>query len=362
MGGATGTDICVTRHNAGGSLDTSFDSDGRATAAIAPATGNDSAFAMALSANGSIVVSGQCAMGGATGNDACLARFNPDGSLDTSFDGDGVVVTAISPLTGSDIARSLAVLPDGKIVTTGSCQMGGATGQDFCLSRYNANGSPDVGFDSDGHVTTPIAPAAATDSGFSLAVQPDGRLVSAGQCNMGGATGTDMCLTRHNPDGSLDTTFNNDGIVTTAVAPATAIDVAQQVIVHTDGRVLTTGSCVMAGSSYDLCLTQYSSGGLVDQYDDAGSDDWDTAGSSIGLFGACLQATTLGTPTWTVNATCPTDDGTFWRAIPTTSSAIAIANPLTSTATATLRFGIRVADDYPTGDYVAPITFSVSAP
>jgi hypothetical protein len=62
-----------------------------------------------------------------------------------------------------------------------------------------------------------------------------------------------------------------------------------------------------------------------------------------------------------VNASCPTDDGAFWRSVPTTPSAIATANPLTSTATATVRFGVRVADSYPTGDYIAPVTFSVVA-
>jgi hypothetical protein len=115
-------------------------------------------------------------------------------------------------------------------------------------------------------------------------------------------------------------------------------------------------------TGFDMCIAQYSPGGQIDQYNDAGSDDWDTAGSSIGHFGACLSATTLSTPTWTVNATCPTDDGAFWQPVPTTASAVATANPLTSTATATIRFGVRVADDYPTGDYIAPVTFSVSAP
>jgi hypothetical protein len=173
----------------------------------------------------------------------------------------------------------------------------------------------------------------------------------------------DGCLARYNTDGSLDTTFDTDGRLTVAIAPGTGFDYVDAIAVQPDGRIVTAGICGMGGATgNDACVAQLASGGLVDQYNDAGGDDFDTPGTSIGHFGACLSATTLSTPTWAVNATCPTDDGAFWQSVPTTASAVATANPLTSTATATIRFGVRIADDYPTGDYIAPVTFSVSAP
>jgi uncharacterized delta-60 repeat protein len=241
--------------------------------------------------------------------------------------------------------------------------MGGATGNDFCITRHNTDGTLDTTFDTDGILTTTAAPLSGNEAAESIAVQADGRIVTSGWCDMGGATGDDFCITRHNTDGTLDTTFDGDGIVTAAIAPGAASEAARAVAVQADGRIVVAGYCDMGGATgSDFCLAQYSPGGIIDQYDDAGSDDWDSVGTSIGHFGACLAATTLSTPTWTVNASCPTDDGAFWNAVPAAApSAIAVANPLTSTATATIRFGTRIADTYPTGDYIAPITFSVVA-
>jgi uncharacterized delta-60 repeat protein len=301
-------------------------------------------------------------MNGVTNVDFCLARFNVDGSLDTSFDGDGRVSTSIGTSFESNEAEAIELLDDGRIVVAGLCNMPG-TLFDLCVARYLPNGSLDTSFDTDGYQTTAVAAGFGTDSVDDLAVADDGTITVAGDCSLGGAVGIAVCVARYNANGSLDTTFGTGGVVTTNTAPGTGEDRAYDITALADGTVVVAGRCDMGVTTgLDVCLHQYGSGGLVDQYDDAGSDDWDTAGSGIGLFGACLQATTLGTPTWTVNATCPTDDGAFWRAVPTTASAIATANPLTATATATLRFGVRVADGYPSGNYVAPVTFSVSAP
>jgi uncharacterized delta-60 repeat protein len=293
----------------------------------------------------------------------CTVRYNANGSLDTTFDVDGRATTATAPGAGTDTGRGVVIRPSGGVVIAGDCAMGGATGQDLCAVQYLANGSLDPSFDGDGRVTVAVAPGAGTDALHSMVVQQDGRVVVGGHCNMGGATGTDGCLARLNADGSLDASFDGDGRVTTDIGPGVASDQMYGLTGLADGRLLMVGRCDSAGvTALDGCLARYAPGGLIDQYNDGGGDDWDSVGSSIGLFGACLSATTLSTPTWTVNASCPTDDGAFWQPVPTTASAVATANPLTSTATATIRFGVRVADDYPTGDYIAPVTFSVSAP
>lgn len=85
-----------------------------------------------------------------------MARYNTNGSLDTTFDGDGKVTTAIG--TSDDIGRSAALQTDGKIVVAGSTSTGG-TNSDFALVRYNTNGSLDTSFDGDGKVTTPTGAA-----------------------------------------------------------------------------------------------------------------------------------------------------------------------------------------------------------
>ena len=101
-------------------------------------------------------------------------RYNTDGSLDTSFDSDGKVTTAIG--SGNDYACSVAIQSDGKIVVAGYSDNG--SNDDFALVRYNTDGSLDTTFDSDGKVTTAIG--SGDDQAFSVAIQSDGKIVAAG--------------------------------------------------------------------------------------------------------------------------------------------------------------------------------------
>ena len=241
----------------GGSLDTGFDTDGRVTVATAPTTGFDGGSAVAAQGDGRIVTIGACALGGPTGQDFCLARFNVDGSLDTSFDADGRVTTATAPFTGNDTARDLVVQPDGKVVAVGYCDMG-ATGPDICVVRYLADGTLDTTFDTDGRVTTSIAPGTGYDRANGVALTPDGRIVTAGRCDMGGATGVDFCLARYLPGGLLDASFGVGGVVVTATSPATGTDGAEGVVLQPDGKIVAAGSCAMGGSTgTDACIARY---------------------------------------------------------------------------------------------------------
>jgi len=124
-------------------------------------------------------------VGTSSGNFA-LVRYNPDGRLDKSFDGDGIVTTLIALSAGD---RSVTVQTDGKILVAGT-----SSGK-FSLLRYNPDGSLDKSFDGDGIVTTPIG---LTAKDASVTVQADGKILVAGG----------KALVRYNPDGSLDTTFD----------------------------------------------------------------------------------------------------------------------------------------------------------
>ena len=120
---------------------------------------------------------------------------NADGSLDSSFDTDGKVTTAIG--SAADGALSVAIQSDGKIVVAGYSNNG--SNNDFALARYNTDGSLDTSFDTDGKVTTAIGSAA--DYGRSVAIQSDGKIVAAGYSNNG--SDNDFALARYNTDGSL---------------------------------------------------------------------------------------------------------------------------------------------------------------
>jgi len=110
--------------------------------------------------------------------DFALARYNPDGTLDTSFGTSGTTTTDFggNPYD-QDQANALVVLGDGRLVAAG--MTGSPTGAtDFALARYNLNGTLDPSFGDGGKVTTDIS--YFTDGAFALAVQADGRLVAAG--------------------------------------------------------------------------------------------------------------------------------------------------------------------------------------
>jgi uncharacterized delta-60 repeat protein len=108
----------------------------------------------------------------------------PSGALDTSFNTTGKVITAIG--SDSDIAFALALQPDGNIVVAGYCVNG--SNNDFCLARYLASGALDPSFNSTGKVITAIG--SGNDNAYALALQPDGKIVVAGQCS------NDFCLAR----------------------------------------------------------------------------------------------------------------------------------------------------------------------
>ncbi|MCA9060270.1 MAG: hypothetical protein KDA85_17295, partial [Planctomycetaceae bacterium] len=168
-----------------------------------------------------------------------------------TFDiGDGIVTTAVG--AANDWGYSLAVQADGKFLVAGRSNNG--SNDDFALVRYNADGSLDTSFSSDGIVTTAVG--SATDWGLSVAVQDDGRILVAGRSNNG--SNDDFALVRYNTDGSLDTSFDGDGIVTTAVGAAN--DWGISVALQGDGKILVAGRS-FNGSDNDFALVRYNTDG-----------------------------------------------------------------------------------------------------
>jgi uncharacterized delta-60 repeat protein len=180
-----------------------------------------------------------------TNDDFALARYNADGSLDPTFGTGGRVTTDFAGFT--DQAYALAVQADGKLVTAGLAF--GAAGFDFGLVRYNADGSVDSGFGTGGRVTTDFA--GGFDQANALAVQADGKLVAAGFTQ---GAGVDFVLARYNPDGSLDSSFGTGGQVTTDFAGNT--DEAFALAVQADDKLVTAG-LAFSGVGFDFGLVRY---------------------------------------------------------------------------------------------------------
>lgn len=238
--------IGIVRYNPNGSLDTTFDTDGRVE------TQGGIATSMAIQVDGKIVVAGY---GEGTGNaDFVAARYNPDGSLDSSFDGDGIARTPVG--TGDDEAYGVTIQPNSKIVVAGW----GVNGfrDDFAVVRYNTNGSLDTSFDGDGKVLTQIG-SAVSSLGFAVTIQLDSRIIVAGAAFL--SAGYDFAMVRYNMDGSRDTSFGSNGEVVTRVEVNQ--DFAQGVAVQFDGRILAAGYG-FNGTQTNFAVVRYEPNGARD--------------------------------------------------------------------------------------------------
>jgi uncharacterized delta-60 repeat protein len=195
--------FAVIRYTSDGTLDASFSGDGVAKANIA--TGYDSASAVALDAGERIVVAG-------TGGDGSFAaaRFDSGGTLDPSFGGDGVVTTHLT--VGYDSANAVAIDADGNILLAGEagfcCEYTGS----FGLVRYQDDGTPDTTFGGDGTVITNFT--IADDSARDVAIQASGKIVAVGSAGFNGAS-SKFALARYTTAGTLDPTFDGNGKATT---------------------------------------------------------------------------------------------------------------------------------------------------
>src|SRR4051794_14296359 len=202
-----------------GDLDVSFSGDGRQTTDFG---GSDAATAVAVQADGKIVVAGS-----SDGNFA-LARYGVDGTPDASFSGDGLVTT---DLGAADDGQGVAIQADGKIVVAGG------SGGNFALARYTAAGSLDTSFSGDGLQTTDFG---AADGATAVAVQPDGRIVA------GGSSGGDFALARYDTAGGLDTSFSGDGKQTTDFG---ASDSSSDLAITANGAIVVVGTHAFGGAA-----------------------------------------------------------------------------------------------------------------
>ncbi len=234
VAGSHANDFAVARYNMDGSLDTGFNSTGTRTLHVG--SNADVAYAVAIQSDGKVVVAG------ATNNNFVVARFNSDGSLDTSgsFNPNGYVTTNF-PGNVTDAAYAVALQGDGKIVAAG------VSTNNFAVARYNTNGSLDTTFDTDGMVTTNFG---STDTANAVAVQPDGKIVAAGVSN------NNFSVARYNTNGSLDTTFDTDGMATTDLG---ASEYGYGVAMQWDGKIVVAGR-----SGNNFAVVRYTTSGALD--------------------------------------------------------------------------------------------------
>ncbi|MGC2166120.1 MAG: delta-60 repeat domain-containing protein [Gallionella sp.] len=249
----TDYDFAVARYTTDGSLDTSFDSDGKVVTNFGG--GSDYAYAVALQTDGKLVVAGYAYNG--TNSDFALARYNSDGSLDVGFGAGGKVTIDFGGY--DDIAKAIAIQPDGMIVVAGYAWNG--SHNDFALARFDSNGNLDTTYGSGtGKLLTDFV--GASDFANAMVLQSDGKIVVAGSVDSGAtSTKSDFALARYNTDGSLDTGFGTGGKITTDFANGS--DFAEAIGLQSDGKIVAAGSAYN-GVNTDFALARFDTAGNPD--------------------------------------------------------------------------------------------------
>lgn len=245
--------VTTTLFAQNGSLDIGFANNGIARIDIDSA--NDYGFEIAVQSDGKILVAG---IGNfdSTYNDFTIVRLNSGGSMDNSFGTNGIVHTDIQ-FQSDDYAMGMCIQPDGKIVVGGR-SAAYLVAYDFAMVRYESNGDIDSSFGVNGIVTTDIA--GFNDYGSDMKLQADGKIVLAGYSYDG--VGTSMAIARYNTNGSLDTSFDVDGIAITPI-PKLYLD-GQSVCIQPDGKIIAVGTLLMPGNNYDEVMIRYNQNGDLD--------------------------------------------------------------------------------------------------
>lgn len=247
-------DFTVARYNTDGSLDTTFGSGGIVTTVI----GEDSiANAVALQADGKIVVAGDSQW---DTQRITVARYNSDGALDNTFGSGGIVTVAIAD---SASAEDVAIQPDGKIVIGGHNTDLTVFNAFFTFVRLNVDGSFDSSFGSNGVFVVPGTSSAQPRFARAIALQTDGKIVAVGVGFDEGPT-SEITMVRCNSDGSLDTTFGSGGIVFTNVSDDQR-DTGNNLVIQTDGKIVVAGTSTSAETGNSVVvLARYNTDGSLD--------------------------------------------------------------------------------------------------
>jgi uncharacterized delta-60 repeat protein len=254
LGGDATADVAVARYNSDGSVDTSFNIVGRVMTDIEGRS--DFAKDVQIRPDGRIFVLAQSNDADGAGLLAVVC-YDRDGALDTSFNGTGILLTTLLP--SSFTSGGIALQMDGKIVVAGLAWTS-ITNTDIAVQRFNDDGTLDTGFGTNGTVVTDMG-AGRAEMTSRVVAQPNGKILVVASTDIDGRW--DFALARYDKDGNPDTTFNGTGIVHTDVGNHSS-DFAYDAYVEPDGKIVVVGSSDAHG--YDqIAIARYNADGTLDE-------------------------------------------------------------------------------------------------
>lgn len=241
-------DFAVMRFTTSGALDTTWDGDGLARTPIGG--GQDAALAVGIQSDGKVVAAGY-----AETRKVAIVRYNTDGSLDTTFDGDGIVTFLHE---GQTRAYDLGFQSDGKIIVGGRAI--GSNGIKFFAARLNTDGTLDTSFGLNGKTSFNVGERPS--NAFGLAIDGSDRIVLAGR-GIGFHTGFDFAVARLDADGALDTTFDTDGRVLIDMTGERRNDEGSDVVIQS-GKIVVGGSSFNKLGRWDFAAARLNDDGSLD--------------------------------------------------------------------------------------------------
>jgi len=280
----TGYDFALVRYTIDGSLDPTFNGNGIVTTDFGD---DDYGIAVTLQPDGKILVAGYSGGGldPSIDGDFALARYLPNGSLDTTFHGDGKVTTDF--YGHSDISNAVAVQPDGKVILAGGAAIGTTYSYyDFALARYTETGALDPSFGNHGKTTIDFH--GYHDMVNSIGVQDDGKILAVGYTGYS-TPASDFAIARYTSAGSLDTTFGYEGKVITDFDGC--MDYAYGLALLPDGRFVVAGRSDHYNIIHNFVLSRYFSNGSLDiSFGLAGKVASDFSGMAHGAYDLAMQS------------------------------------------------------------------------
>ncbi|MEZ4751826.1 MAG: choice-of-anchor D domain-containing protein [Bdellovibrionota bacterium] len=247
-------DIALIRYNSDGSVDSSFGTSSGITVTDIRG-GDDAAYAIAQQSNGKIIVVGYSKNQYGNNQAMAILRYTSNGILDTTFGGgDGVVLRQFST-DNNDTANAVAIDSSDRIVVVGKA------GYNWIFSRYTSSGSVDTSFGSTGSIS--LSGLATYHSGLAVAIQSNGRIVAAGYAAESNLTVAGIVLVRLTSNGSADTSFDGDGVKTTALS--SGFDMARSIALQSDGKIVVAGTTYNSSTGdFDFAVLRYTSSGALD--------------------------------------------------------------------------------------------------
>lgn len=258
----TDQDFIVSRYNADGSIDSTFGGTGIERINLGYW---EMGYSVGLDSSGGIIVAG---LGGYIPTHSAVAKYKPNGALDSSFSDDGKLTTFFSNIQ----CHAMAVQPDGKIVLAGEVYTG--SGFDFGIMRLNGNGDLDSSFQN-GIIYTDFDDK--DDYPRAIALQSDGKIVVAGFSDDIALNGY-RSIARYNPDGTIDSSFNGGKISVSGSSNAIALQ-------SNGGIVL--GEHAVSGMNLNFGASRYLSIGVIDSTFGTNGE------SSIDISGTTDQCTSI---------------------------------------------------------------------